>query len=376
MTDKPLPRPRQVTFSGWSIVVGSVVTILFAYQRVAALGTIESQESVNEFISTPPGEGLGLSVDDVQLAIRLMCLVAGGCAAATAILGWQVLQASRSARVVLSVLAPILFVAGLTSGGLMSALVAAAVAMLWVQPARDWFDGKEPVRDRAAVAATTSAAAPPGSPSSPPSPSSPSSSSSAPPSGPGTPPPPPSGSSWNLPHPDASRATMTGMSEQPYNPYGAPAGPPAGRAKRPGGVTAAGIITMVASGITLAGLAVSMIFIGTSRQDFVDEVEKELSSNSAYQDISPETIANAAIGFLAVLAVWCVIAIVLAVLTIRGSNGARITLVVSASMAALISLLGALVIVPLVLTIAAIATVVLLFVGGAGPWFAAQKHRS
>lgn len=368
MPAKPLPRPRQVTFSGWSIMVGSVVTILFAYQRVAALGTIESQESVTEFISTPPGEGLGLSVDDVQLAIRVMCLVAGGCAAATAILGWQVLQASRSARVVLSVLAPILFVAGLTSGGLMSALVAAAVAMLWVQPARDWFDGKEPVRDRAAVAATTSSSAPSGA-----SPSAPSSSTQT--SGPGVPP-PPSGSSWNLPHPDASRATMTGMSEQPYHPYGAPTGPPAGSGKRPGGVTAAGIITMVASGITLAGLAVSMIFIGTSRQDFIDEVDKELSSNSAYQDISPETIANVAIGFLGVLAVWCVIAIVLAVLTIRGSNGARITLVVSASMAALISLLGALVVVPLVLTVAAIATVILLFAGGAGPWFAAQKHRS
>jgi len=169
---------------------------------------------------------------------------------------------------------------------------------------------------------------------------------------------------------------MTGMSEQPSYPCGAPVGLPAGRGKRPGAVTAAGIITMVASGITLAGLAVSMIFIGTSRQDFIDEVDKELSSNAAYQDISPETIANVAIGFLGVLAVWCLVAIVLAVLTIRGSNGARITLVVSASMAALISLLGALVIVPLVLTIAAIATVVLLFVGGAGPWFAAQKHRS
>ncbi|MDE0775294.1 MAG: hypothetical protein OSB43_03325 [Nocardioides sp.] len=45
-------------------------------------------------------------------------------------------------------------------------------------------------------------------------------------------------------------------------------------------------------------------------------------------------------------------------------------------MAALISLLGALVVVPLVLTVAAIATVILLFAGGAGPWFAAQKHRS
>ncbi|MGA8847713.1 MAG: hypothetical protein WB471_13945, partial [Nocardioides sp.] len=141
MSAKPLPRPRQVTFSGWSIIVGSVLTILYAFQRVSELGSLEAQEAAADFISTPPGDGLGMSLDDVELAIRIMCLVAGGTAAAAAILGWQVLQGSRSARVVLSVLAPILFVAGLTSGGLFSALVAAGVVMLWVQPARDWFNG-------------------------------------------------------------------------------------------------------------------------------------------------------------------------------------------------------------------------------------------
>ena len=165
---------------------------------------------------------------------------------------------------------------------------------------------------------------------------------------------------------------MTDMSEQPYNPYGAPAA--GGPSKRPGNVTAAAITTIVASGITFAALVVSMIYIVSSRADFIVQLDEELATNDAYQDVSPEAVANVAIGFLVVLAVWCLIAIVLAVATMRGSNGARITLVVSASMSALFSLLGALVILPLALTIASIATVVLLFTGGSREWFAARKN--
>lgn len=373
MTAAPLARPRQVTFSGWSIVAGSVLTILFAFQRIAALGSLEAQQAAVDFISTPPGDGLGLSVDNVETAIRIMSLIAGGTAAATAILGWQVMQPSRSARVVLSILAPVLFVAGLTSGGLFSALVAAAVAMLWLQPARDWFNGKEPVRDSAA-AQVMSGGTPYPPVVAPPSDAGASSDTTSRP-----PPPPPTESSWELPPPTQGAgppATTADMSQQPVNPYAALAAPGHDPGKRPGGVTAAAIITIVASGITFAGLAVSMIYILASRADFVDQLDDELSSNSAYEDISPETIANVAIGLLVVMAIWCLAAIVLAIATMRRSNGARIALIVSAALSALFSLLGALVIVPLVLTIASIATIVLLFTGGAGAWFAGPKRVS
>ena len=45
-------------------------------------------------------------------------MVAGGCAAAAAILGYHVLQRSRGARIALTVLAVPLFVSGLVTGGL------------------------------------------------------------------------------------------------------------------------------------------------------------------------------------------------------------------------------------------------------------------
>ncbi len=71
-------------------------------------------------------------------------MVAASSAAAAAILGFYALQRSRSARVALSVLAPVVATTGLVLGGLLSSAVAVAVVMLWLQPSRDWFDGVTP----------------------------------------------------------------------------------------------------------------------------------------------------------------------------------------------------------------------------------------
>ena len=68
-------------------------------------------------------------------------MVAAGCATAAAILGYQVLRRSRSARLALTLLAVPLFVTGLVTGGFTSSVVAASAVMLWFQPARDWFNG-------------------------------------------------------------------------------------------------------------------------------------------------------------------------------------------------------------------------------------------
>lgn len=341
MSAKPLPRPRQVSFSAWSIIVGSVLTILFAFQRVSDLGSLEAQQAAADFLANPPGNGLGLSIDDVQTAIRVMSFIAAGTAAATAILGWQVLQASRSARLALSILAPVLFVAGLTSGGLFSAVVAAGVVMLWAQPARDWFNGKAPAPQPA------KAAEPP------------------------------------RPHPSAEEEQVDepGAAYPPPSPYGAPHSPHpagahrAGATSRPTRVTAAVIITLVASSVTLVGLLLSLALLVGRREDFLVEIEAQLATNSAYQDMAADAVATVALVFLVLLTIWCVTAIVLAVAVLRGSNGARIALVVSAALSGLVSLLGIVVIVPLLLTAASIATVVLLLSREASQW-CAERGRS
>ena len=135
------PRPRQVTLAAWLIMLGSAFVVLTMFERIAGLHTLETQRSVEAFLSEPPGDGLGLGLQGIQDILHTLAMVAAGCAAAAAILGFQILQRSRLARVLLSVLAVPLFLAGLVSGGFLSSVVAAAVVMLWFQPSRDWFNG-------------------------------------------------------------------------------------------------------------------------------------------------------------------------------------------------------------------------------------------
>ncbi len=155
MSEGKLVRPPQVTLAGWLVMAGSVVVVLMAFDQVSTLRSLENREAVEEYLSKPPGDSLGLGLQGALTLMRITAMVAAACAAASAILGWQVLQRSKGARVALSLLAAPLFVSGLIGGGVVSAIVVAAIVMLWFQPARDWFDGiarvpaprPEPTRD-------------------------------------------------------------------------------------------------------------------------------------------------------------------------------------------------------------------------------------
>jgi len=146
MSEPKLVRPPQVTAAGWLVVAGSVIVVLMAFSEVAGLRSLETRESVSDYFSRPPLDSLGVGVQAGLDALRVTLMVTAACAAATAVLGWHVLQRSRGARVAASVLAvPLflsgLFISGLVGGGMFSAVVVAAIVMLWLQPARDWFDG-------------------------------------------------------------------------------------------------------------------------------------------------------------------------------------------------------------------------------------------
>src|SRR6478752_3212499 len=156
---EPTPeRPRQVTMAGWLIMVGSAFAVLLVFDRLSGLHTLEKQESINNFLSTPPGSDLGVGADFVVTAIRTLGMVTAGCATAAGILGYQVLRRSKSARLAVTVLAVPIFFAGMVTGGFITSVVAASAAILWLQPARSWFDGKPPPERRTAPAATPAAA--------------------------------------------------------------------------------------------------------------------------------------------------------------------------------------------------------------------------
>ncbi len=175
------------------------------------------------------------------------------------------------------------------------------------------------------------------------------------------------------------------MSNEPgpsQNPYGQSYGQPAGQAygygqqpygatppsdKRPGTVTAAAWIAIVFSGLTAALFAFAGLGLLVARDEVITEMERV----PEFQDANID--ADAAVGVLVVvllgIVVWCLVAAVLAIFVLRRSNVARILLVISAAVAgvlALISITSGISLVPLV---ACLATIVLLFVGGAGDWF-------
>ena len=238
----------------------------------------------------------------------------------------------------LTIIAPFMLVAGMLTSGLAAALVAAAIVMLWAQPARDWFAGRKPT-DRAPVSrpgATMESVSDP------------------------------------YPHP------QSGVPQEQATHYGSPVPPsglpPTRASARPSTVLAACLTAMISWALTAILLAVSVLLFAGNRGEFIDEVEKQLDEMDAGTSLDPDTLADVALVMLGVMAVWAVIAIVLAVLTLRGSNAARIALVVSSAMAGLFSLIGVLAVVPLAITAACIATIVLLFVGGSSEWFASRKR--
>jgi hypothetical protein len=166
-------------------------------------------------------------------------------------------------------------------------------------------------------------------------------------------------------------------SSYPQQPVPAPYGQPAfgqpgyGRGanpdRRPGTVTAAGIITLVLSGIVLVVAALMAVGLVLVKDDVVKEIRKE----PRFDDVgNANDLVAVLLVLVVVLAIWCVAAMVLAVLAMRRSNVARVLLVISSVMAALISLLLITSLVSFITLAAAVTTVVLLFVGGSSDWFA------
>lgn len=146
--------------------------------------------------------------------------------------------------------------------------------------------------------------------------------------------------------------------------YGTPQ--PAGD-RRPGTVTAAAWITLVFSAITAALFGFAVLTVVVARDQAIAEMEKAPEFQDA--GIDPEAALGVLVAVMVGLVVWAVIAMVLAVLVLRRSNVSRILLVISSAVTALFSLLLIFSVVTAVPLIAAVATIVLLFIGGAGDWF-------
>ncbi|MFC4784445.1 hypothetical protein ACT8ZV_08225 [Nocardioides sp. MAHUQ-72] len=310
------PRPRQVTLAAWLIMGGSALVVLTVFERVAGLHTLETRQAAQEFLAEPPGDTLGLDVSGVLDILRVLCMVAAGCATAAAILGYQVLRRSRSARLALTLLAVPLFVTGLVSGGFLASVVAASSVMLWFQPARDWFDGKAPTPAPEPVAPAP----------------------------------------WPASRPAQAAPELLPRLE-------------ADPTVRPAAVSWACVLTWVCAGLTLLAMAASMALLAASPDLVFEELHRQ-NPDLAAQGLSDDTLRTATFAVGGVVVVWSLAAMVLAGLAFRRVGWARLSLVGSASASAVCLLLATLGQFLLVLPLAAsVVTLALLVRPDVRAWF-------
>lgn len=141
---KELPRPPQTTLVGWVVLVGSVYVALQAIDSLTGLRTLTMQEYVEDLIKAM-GNPVGVTVSDGLLAVRIATVTTAVVASAMAVLGWFALRRDRGARIGLSVLAVALLFCNVLLGGFAGMMVIAGVALLWLQPSRNWFAGLPPI---------------------------------------------------------------------------------------------------------------------------------------------------------------------------------------------------------------------------------------
>jgi hypothetical protein len=353
---KTPPRPVQVTVAAWMIMVGSVFVVLIVWDRIAALHSIDTRNALEPILADQRMKDAGIGLNDLLAVIRIVSMVAAGCATAMTVLGYQTLQRSRGARLALTVLAVPLFLSGLASGGYVSSAVAAAVGTLWLGNARLWFDGKAVPAGSGTTARTSSQSTsrpvwpPPYDPGQQP---------------PGPTPPPP-GPAQQPPGPWTPTAPGT-WTPPPTSRYGEPAAS-APRA-RPAALVWACVLTWIFSALAAAVFVTSVVVLAQNPDLVLDKMHEQ-NPDLAAQGVSDHLILVVCYVTCVALAVWSVVAAALAVLAFRRKRLALYALLVSAAGAAVFCLLGVLgsllVLVPLA---AAVVTIGCLVRAEVRAWF-------
>lgn len=311
-------RPPQVTMAGWTAIVASLLVVATGVDTVAGLHTLERRRSIELFLSTPPGNGLGLDVSSASQILHVAALVAAGLGTAVAVLGLHVLRRHRGARVGLTVLAAPLFVAGLFGGAFFASLVAVAAVLMWVPPAKQWFDGPA----------------------------------TAPPPGPPLPHPVPPAARPHVPPRLVAQAWQ--------------------RPPRPGALVAACTLTWVFAGLALLVTALSLSVLTTDRQLLLDEVHRQ-NPDLAAQGLTDTSVVTATYVVGGVFLLWAALSLGLAGFAFAGRRWAHTALLASTAVAILPLVLGVaigqlLLVLPLG---GALATVVLLLRPEVRRWLAA-----
>jgi hypothetical protein len=354
-------RPPQVSLASGIVMFSSVVVLLTAWERVTSLRTLETREAIRDVLAGAPFSSLGLTVSGATELLRVSCMVAAACACATAILGWYVRQPDRSSRLALTVFAVVVFVTGIPAGGLAGSFVAAGAAMLWIQPAREWFatgrwtpPDPAPAKDRGSADRDGSGRTPGGGPGA----SGPADPWGRPPAdgGPAVPPSTPPPASRPFGEPGSHAQQPAGRPAE--SPYGQPlpqrssqpvvpaSGPATSAARptpdwqrrqlllaRPGALVAAFVITVVTAGGLLALSLLWLVIAGFS-PDFLQSVLEQQQPEMLDDGLSLEQVRTTVLAMAGAFVVWCLVALLLAGFAMARREWARRGLMVSAAFSA------------------------------------------
>lgn len=307
-------RPPQVTFAATIIIVGSVMAVLTAWDRVSNLRSLDSRNAVEEFLSEPPGQGLGLQIDDVLAMLHVSGVVAAVCATVTGILGWYVLKGDKASRLVIAVAAVPLFISGMAIGGFASSFVGAAAVMLWLAPAGEWFatgrwtppPPREEVKREVAKLEDRAAQRPTEFPPAPGAPTEPR----------------PAERPYATAPPDESVAQQF-PAEQAGPRHLSPA-------RRPGGVVAAFVITATMTFVVAMVALLAVLLVAAAP----DTVMEQLASQPGVEDITLAQVRSSTYVSAGTILVMCVAGLVFAALGLRRHEWARRAWMVAAGLSA------------------------------------------
>lgn len=318
-------RPGHTTLAGALVVGGAVGVVVSVAEQLSGLYSLETREQVVQFLDTPPGSDLGVSVTAALDGLRVVLMVLAGLATAAGVLGFHALRGSTGARLGLTVLALPIFFLGIAVGGVLTALIAAGVALMWSGPSAYWFRGEavpEPPRpERGRAGAPPLPVRRPGA--------------SRPPEQPG--------------------ATLT--AERPAAPASGAAVPGQPPLRRPDALVWACVLTWAFSGLAAVMMAASALLMATSPDLVLEELQRQ---GNELGDTSTGAITEAVYLSAAVVVGWSLLASLFAVLAFRGVPAGRSGLLASALVAAVVSLLGVLATPVVVVPAAAAMTTVFL----------------
>lgn len=298
-------RPRQVMMAAWLVGGGSLFLLFAVAGTLGELNSVAYREEVEDFLST---RELGLDLATALSVVRGMLFATGAAAAAAIVGAVYAARRDKPARIVVSVAAVVVFLAGSIAEPLLAAFVAAGATLLWSGPANDWYAGR-PIRqprplgmgrdrraaDESGEDAPTTAAAPA-----------------------------PSGTS-------PFDAAPTTTQQAPPRPVTAARR----RGQAPQEVLTAALVTATVS----AGVVLGMVF-DTARYLTNPETLSEAYAESGMdgRGIGEDMLTAGLVVGAVVFIGWALAAIGLALMTVRGHSWARILLIVSAATAGLLTL--------------------------------------